>query len=212
MTLSDQAQNFGVGEVLTTLQRNIRHLDVLVGNVLKENTSDSPTVAAKLVCRTFDLWPLVEAVKEDLKPIAAMASTKIVNSVPGNLTIHADAGRLVRVFQNLIANAINYTPRGTVIIEACQCDEHGTVECCVSDNGSGIPPALQTKVFYKYETDSRREGGHGLGLAIVRELVEAHGGTISVASEEHVGSKFRFTVPARPWDAITHGVLATRWS
>jgi signal transduction histidine kinase len=97
-----------------------------------------------------------------------------------------------------------------VVIEARQCDEHGTVECCVSDNGSGIPAAMLTKVFDKYETDSLREDGHGLGLAIVKELVEAHGGTISVESEEHVGSRFRFTVPSRPSDVTAHGVSETR--
>ena len=166
--------------------------------VLKANTSDSPASAAKLVCRNIDLWPLVEAVKEELKPIAATASAEIVNRVPGDLTVYADAGFMVRVFQNLIANAINYTPRGTVCIEARQFDDHSTVECCVSDNGSGIPPALLPNVFDKYETDSLREDGHGLGLAIVKELVEAHGGTVSVESEEHVGSKFHFTLPPRP--------------
>jgi two-component system, OmpR family, phosphate regulon sensor histidine kinase PhoR len=198
LTLHEHAKDAGTEQVLSTLQRNIQHLEELVGKVLKENTSDSPAAASKLVCRTVDLWPLVEAVKEDLKPIAATASAEIVNRVPGNLIVYADAGLLIRVFQNLIANAINYTPRGMVIIEAHQCDEHGTVECCVSDNGSGIPPALLTKVFDKYETDSQREDGCGLGLAIVKELVEAHGGTIFVESVGSVGSKFRFTLPARP--------------
>jgi signal transduction histidine kinase len=201
LTLPEQAKDADTNQIINTLQRNIRHLKELIGKVLKENTSDSPASAAKPVCRTIDLWPLVEAVKEDLKPIATMASTELVNTVPGDLTVYADAGLLTRVFQNLITNAITYTPRGKVIIEANQSDQDGTVECFVSDNGSGIPPAKLPKVFDKYETDSQREDSHGLGLAIVKELVEAHCGTVSVESEEDVGSKFRFTLPARPLDA-----------
>jgi two-component system, OmpR family, phosphate regulon sensor histidine kinase PhoR len=198
LTLPEQAKGADTNQIINTLQRNIRHLKELIGRVLKENTSDSPDSAAKLVCRTIDLWPLVEAVSEDLKPIAATASAEIVNTVPGDLTVYADAGLLVRVFHNLIANALTYTPRGEVIVEAHQCDQDGSVECFVNDNGSGIPPAMLPKVFDKYETDSQRDDSHGLGLAIVRELVEAHGGTVSVESEEGVGSKFRFTLPAQP--------------
>ena len=205
LTLPEQAKDADTNQIINTLQRNIRHLKELIGKVLKENTSDSPDSAAKLVCRTIDLWPLVEAVKEDLKPIAATASAEIVNTVPGDLTVYADAGLLVRVFQNLIANALTYTPRGKVIVEAHQHDHDRTVECCVSDNGSGIPAAMLTKVFDKYETDSQREDSHGLGLAIVKELVEAHGGTVSVESEEGVGSKFRFTLPAPTVGRLSDG-------
>jgi signal transduction histidine kinase len=98
--------------------------------------------------------------------------------------------------QNLIANAIRYTPRGEICIGARELPEGGGVECTISDNGAGIPQELLGKVFDKGETDSEIEGGAGLGLAIVKTFVEAHGGQVSVESEEGTGSTFRFLLPS----------------
>jgi signal transduction histidine kinase len=97
--------------------------------------------------------------------------------------------------QNLIANAIAYTPRGEVIIGARESGAGGDVECFVRDNGSGIPPERCQTVFDKHETDPEKEGGLGLGLAIVKAFVEAHNGAVTVESELGVGSTFQFTLP-----------------
>ena len=103
---------------------------------------------------------------------------------------------LTRIFQNLIANAIKYTPRGEVIIGAHAGEADG-VECWVADNGEGIPSDLIAKIFDKLETDPDKEGGLGLGLAIVKTFVEAHGGAVVVESELGKGSTFRFALPGR---------------
>ena len=121
------------------------------------------------------------------------------------LVIYADAGLLRRVFQNVIANAIAYTPRGRVVIGARQSDAGGSFECWVSDNGAGIPQERLEKVFDKSETDPGKEAGWGLGLAIVKTFVEAHDGSVSVESEEGSGSTFRFTLPPRQSAAIAAG-------
>ena len=71
------------------------------------------------------------------------------------------------------------------------------MECLVSDNGAGIPAERLDRVFDKLETDPAKESGLGLGLAIVKTFVEAHEGTVTVESQEGVGSTFRFTLPAR---------------
>ena len=133
----------------------------------------------------------------DLQPVAGTVSTLLVNEVPDDLTVYGDASALRRVFQNLIANAITYTPHGKVSVGAMQLDAQGNVECRVSDDGAGIPKDRLEKVFDKLETDSHKEGRSGLGLAIVKTLVEAHGGAVSVESQIGVGSTFRFTLPAR---------------
>ena len=104
---------------------------------------------------------------------------------------------LRRVFQNLVANAITYTPRGEVVIGARETGMEGAIECWVSDNGSGIPEDRLEKVFDKLETDPQKEGGTGLGLAIVKTFVEAHGGKVTVETKEGVGSTFRFTLPGK---------------
>ena len=145
--------------------------------------------------REFDLWPFVEALIHDLHPVAGTSSTALVNRVPDALVVYADASLLRRVFQNLIANAIKYTPRGEIIIGARELGAEGAVECWVSDNGAGIPQEFLEKVFDKGETDPENEGGMGLGLAIVKTFTEAHGGTVTVESKEGVGSTFRFSLP-----------------
>ncbi|HYN27810.1 MAG TPA: HAMP domain-containing sensor histidine kinase, partial [Burkholderiales bacterium] len=180
-----------------TLRRNVKHLDGLVGKVIEENTGLLSELGIKLERRTFDLWPLVEGLVHDLHPVAETARTRLINRVPDDLVVYADAGVLRRVFQNVIANAIAYTPGGEVVIGARESGAEGTVECWVSDNGAGIPQERLEKVFDKSETDPEKEEGSGLGLAIVKPFVEAHDGKVSVESKEGLGSTFRFTLPPK---------------
>ena len=180
--------------LLKTLGRNAKQLDSLVSHVLKENTQLLTELGVKVERRTFDLWPMVEALIQDLHPLAAKSATRVVNQVPDDLEVRADAGLLRRVFQNLIANAIAYTPGGEVTIGARDTSPDGPVECWVTDNGAGIARERIDKVFEALETDPERDG-IGLGLAIVKTFVEAHDGTVSVESVEGHGSTFRFTLP-----------------
>ena len=184
-------------QMFKTLRRNVQHLDGLVGKVIEDNTKLLPEAGVKLERRAFDLWPLVEALIHDLDPVAHVAQTRLINQVPDDLVVYADAGLLRRVFQNIIANAIEYAPRGEVVIGAREFGAQRAVECWVSDNGAGIPPERLEKVFDKAETDPGKAGGWGLGLAIVKTFVEAHEGKVSVESKEGVGPTFRFTLP--PW-------------
>ncbi len=181
--------------ILTMLRRNVRQLESLIEKVLKESAHVQADVGMELERRTFDLWPLVEAVIQDVKPVADTAGTKLFNRIPQDLTIYADASLLRRILQNLLANAITYTPRGEVVIDARESGPDGSVECLVSDNGSGIPKERLENIFKKLETDPQKQGGTGLGLAIVKAFVEAQGGTVTVETMEGVGTTFRFTLP-----------------
>jgi signal transduction histidine kinase len=183
------------------LSRNVLRLEGLVNKVLEENSNLETESGIKVERRDLDLWPLVEALIHDIHPVAGTGSTRLINEVPDDLVAHADAGLLRRVFQNLIANAIRYTPRGEVAIGARQLDALGAVECWVKDNGTGIRADLLEKAFEKGETDSGGEGGSGLGLAIVRTFTEAQGGEVSVESKVGVGSTFRFSLPSRDGSA-----------
>lgn len=184
--------------MLHALNRNVKHLENLVRKVVEENTNLTTEVGIRLQRREFDLWPLVESLTHDLHPVAGTSSTRLRNSVPFDFVVYADAGLLRRVFQNLIANAITYTPRGEIVIDAKVTEDGNSVECSVSDNGEGIPPDRCQGVFEKHVTDPDKEGGLGLGLAIVKTFVEAHDGVVTVESELGVGSTFRFTLPGRP--------------
>jgi two-component system, OmpR family, phosphate regulon sensor histidine kinase PhoR len=194
---SGQGDSAQTSQILKTLHRNVHRLQALVEQVLKESDHIRTEVGVKLERREFDLWPLVEALIHDLHPVAETASTKLINEIPADLTVYADASLLKRVFQNLIANAIKYTPRGEIVIGAQEAGAEGGVECWVRDNGAGIPEDRLEIIFDKQETDPEKEGGTGLGLAIVETFVEAHGGKVTVESKEGVGSTFRFILPGR---------------
>jgi two-component system phosphate regulon sensor histidine kinase PhoR len=189
---SDSAQ------ILKTLRRSVEQLEALVQRVLEENASLHTETGVRLVCRTFDLWPLVESLVEELQPIADATGTTIRNEVPDELVIYADAGFLKRVFQNLIANAIKCTPGGIVKVGAATRSEESLVECWVKDNGKGIPEDMLARVFdgeaNRLESDGPADGT-GLGLTIVRTFTEAHGGTVSVDSKLGHGAAFRFSLP-----------------
>jgi signal transduction histidine kinase len=184
-----------VARTLKSLRRNVQQLEGLVQKVLEENDNVRTESGIKLVRREFDLWPLIEGLVEELRPVAEAAGTQLIDEVPDDLTVFADAGFIKRVFQNLIANAITYTPRGRVVIGARQLGTDGGVECWVSDTGAGIRENFLAHVFDKGETDPASGGGTGLGLAIVQTFVEAHGGRIGVESKEGAGSIFRFSLP-----------------
>jgi two-component system, OmpR family, phosphate regulon sensor histidine kinase PhoR len=193
----DRSDRTDTSRTLKTLRRNVQQLEALVDKVLKESAHIQMEGGIKLEPRAFDLWPLVESVLHDLRPVAETASARLVNEIPEELTAYADASLLRRVFQNLVANAITYTPRGEVVIGARETGRDGAIECWVSDNGSGISEDLLERVFDKLETDPQKEGGTGLGLAIVKTFVEAHGGKVTVEAKEGVGSTFRFTLPGK---------------
>ena len=197
LTLPERVGSSETAQMLKALRRNVQQLEGLVGKVLEENTNLQTEIGIKLQLREFDLWPLVEALTHDLHPVAGTASTQLINQVPDDLVVYADASLLRRVFQNLIANAIKYTPRGEISIGAREVGAKDAVECWVSDNGAGIPAELLEKVFDKGETDGQLEGGTGLGLSIVKTFTEAHGGQVTVESKEGFGSTFRFSLPGR---------------
>jgi signal transduction histidine kinase len=197
LLVKDRLETPQVTQMWMALKRNVQHLEALVGKVIEENTNIETEVGVKLQRREFDLWPVVEGLIHDLHPVAETGSTQLLNTVPEDFVTYADASLVRRVLQNLIANAIAYTPRGEVIIGARGMGEEGKIECFVRDNGAGISPERCRTVFDKDQTDPEKDGGLGLGLAIVKTFVEAHNGAVTVESELGVGSTFRFTLPGR---------------
>ena len=197
LTLSEDERRVQTLHMLKTLKRNVNHLSTLVDKVLEENINLQTETGVRLERRSLDLWPLVENLIHDLHPVAGTGSTQLRNQVPVDLEVYADASLLRRVFQNLIANAINYTPRGEVIISARSLGTEAGVECAVSDNGEGIAEDKLARIFDKYEAHSEKSDGFGLGLAIFKTFIDAHDAVLSVESQLGIGSTFRFTLPPR---------------
>ncbi len=110
--------------------------------------------------------------------------------------VRADANKITWVLTNLISNALRYVPQGGHIrLAALRVGPH--IHVSVQDDGAGIAPEYQTKIFQKFiQVQGRETGGTGLGLAICKEIVRAHGGTIWVESTAGQGSTFTFTLPA----------------
>lgn len=186
---ASQVGNVESAPMVKSLHRNVRRLEALVGKVLEENSNLESEGDLKVERRSFDLWPLVQTLIQDIRPVAGTASARLINMVPDDLVVFADAGLLRRIFQNLIGNAIAHTPGGEIRIGARDRDANGAVECWVGDNGAGIPRHLLHKVF--------EQDAGGLGLAIVKTFVEAHEGTVELDSAEGHGTMIRFTLPSR---------------
>jgi two-component system sensor histidine kinase BaeS len=116
--------------------------------------------------------------------------------------VDADPARLAQVLRNLLANAIAHTPEGgSVEVTACFGGD-GWVAFEVRDTGAGIAPEDLPRIFDRfYRADrarTRETGGSGLGLSIVKQLVEAHGGSVVAESERGAGATVRFTLPKAP--------------
>ena len=184
-------------QMLKSLRRSVQQLEGLVQQVLEENTHLEADKGIHLERRLFDLWPLVERLRDDLALVAESAGTQIINRVPDDMVVYADASLLQRILQNLVTNAVKYAPNGVVTIGAKVLADDHSVACWVSDNGKGIPEDMLGKIFDKGETDAERDDGTGLGLAIVQTFTEAHGGTVTVESAPGVGSTFKFTLPSK---------------
>jgi signal transduction histidine kinase len=132
-------------------------------------------------------------------PLAEDQGVRLSVAAPETTWIAGDAIRLRQVLDNLLSNALRYTPRGgTVLVSVERRYDH--VRLAVSDSGEGLMPEQQAAVFDRfYRADpsrSRETGGSGLGLAIVKALIEMHGGTVAVASEgKGQGSTFWVDLP-----------------
>ncbi|HVF12003.1 MAG TPA: HAMP domain-containing sensor histidine kinase, partial [Actinomycetota bacterium] len=157
--------------------------------------------AGKLILHVEDV-PVRQTVKEMLnlmQPLAAAKSLRLRSRMPRAPDfIRADEKRFRQILLNLLSNAIKFTPEGgSVTVEAEETD--GELVLSVVDTGVGIAPEEQAKIFDQFHqvdgSYSRGQEGTGLGLALTRQLVELHGGTISVVSEIDKGSRFTFTVP-----------------
>ncbi|MCA1556461.1 MAG: sensor histidine kinase [Acidobacteria bacterium] len=194
-TVPDIGQNDQAAKLLGTMHRNVDRLNSLVVKVVQEKANLKVQVNENVERQEVRLRALVEVLVNDLSPLTYASNLSLINNVPEELTAFVDADMMTLVFQNLISNAIDYTPDGEVLIGAQEDKETAAIECWVSDNGAGIPADRLEKVFDKLETDPDKKGGMGLGLAIVKQFVEAHGGQVSVDSELGQGSTFRFTIP-----------------
>jgi signal transduction histidine kinase len=185
---------------LETIERNARAQKRLIEDLLDVSRIVTGKVALELV--TVDPRRVVEAALETMHPAAQTKGLKIVPLLDtGAGTVRGDFARLQQVVCNLLSNAIKFTDAGGHV-EVCLARRNGEVEISVADSGQGIKPEFLPLVFDRFRQEdgsiSRRHGGLGLGLAIVRHLVELHAGSVDAQSAgEGKGAKFIVRLPVR---------------
>jgi signal transduction histidine kinase len=146
-----------------------------------------PTDLAQLIAEAVELYAMIAEEKRIV----------VTNEAGGPIVARVDPARIRQVFANLLDNALKYTPSGgRVAISALR--ENGTLTVTFRDNGIGIAPDEQTKIWSRlYRSDrSRTQRGLGLGLSLVKAIVEAHDGSVAVRSELGAGSEFTVTLPS----------------
>lgn len=171
-------------------------LTTYINNILNVSRYDRRHLQLHL--KEESLSKIYDSIADDLE-LRARTHNRMLNiSLPKDLpTIAADRSSLSEVIVNLVDNAIKYSNEGGLIIISAKA-QNNSVEVSVQDNGIGIPGALLGNIFDKfYRSHRSRENtvGTGLGLYIAKAIIESHGGTMSVRSDEGHGSTFAFTIP-----------------
>jgi signal transduction histidine kinase len=176
------------------VHRAAERMNRLIQDLLDVRRIDSGRMAIELRAEAVD--GLLREAMDMLRPLATAASLELDCDLAGTLPrVAADSARILQVLSNLVGNAIKFTPAGgTVRVRAEQADRE--VRFAVSDTGPGIPADQLPHIFGRFWQGARVDRrGIGLGLAIAKGIVEAHGGRIWVESEVGTGSQFIFTLP-----------------
>ena len=201
MLRSGQLSDDNAAKALDTIERNARAQAQLIDDLL--DVSRIVTGKLRMDVRPTDPNSFIDAAVEAVRPAAEAKGVRIQKIVDtGAVSVTGDPVRLQQVVWNLLSNAIKFTPRnGRVQIRLERVDSH--VEIVVNDTGQGIEADFLPHVFDRFrqadQRTSRQHGGMGLGLAIVRHLVELHGGSVDARSPgEGQGSTFTVLLPITP--------------
>jgi signal transduction histidine kinase/ActR/RegA family two-component response regulator len=183
---------------LAVIERQTRHLVRLVDDLLDVSRITRGLVT--LERQPVDMLEIVEKAIEMAEPLIEQKHQRLSVAVAEGLVIDADSTRLAQVVANLLTNAAKYTPaKGSIEVRGERSGERVVVR--IRDSGKGIDPAMLPHVFEMFVQErqalDRAGGGLGLGLTIVKNLVEAHGGTVAARSEgTNRGSEFEIALPA----------------
>jgi len=198
---------------LIVIQRNLDRLARSINALLDFSTLEVGRVSLNL--QPFALPMLAEQIHQTLRSEFERKRIGFVAELPGDLpAVIADRDKLAQVLENLLINALKFTPPGgTIRVSASRVEERDgpRVEVAVRDSGIGIPAAELGRIFTRFHqvdgSSTRRYGGVGLGLAIVKSILDAHGSAIVVDSIEGQGSVFRFQLPCYEREARASAAL-----
>ena len=181
-------------EVVAIAERNAIRLIALINDILDLERLETGTIELQ-----FAQVPIESVLRRAMESLATFGQTHgvTVDAPEVSSMIWADPDRIVQVLVNLLSNAVKFSPPGGVVTIGVGLRE-GWVEFRVTDRGRGVPAAHRRTIFERFRqvetSDAREKGGTGLGLAICKSIIEQHGGTIGVESEDDDGSTFWFRV------------------
>lgn len=183
-------------ERLDAIQAEVQHLERLVEDLRLLSQAD----AGELVLNReqVSVQNLLEAAAQSYRPLAEQQGIRLsIEAEAGLPSVHADPDRLARVLGNLVSNSLRYTPSGGEIALRARREDGKGVRITVSDSGKGIAPDALQYIFDRlYRADSARSSEEsGLGLAIARSIVEAHGGSITAESALGKGTTMSILLP-----------------
>jgi len=187
-----------IRQTSTIISRQVRHMSRLIDDLL--DVSRVTRGLVKLQPGVVDFRDIVTGALDQARPLVAEKEHQVTLALPpAPVWVRGDQTRLVQSVANILNNAAKYTPKGGLIRLALTGDDGG-MQLMVSDNGSGMPPELLPNVFDLFtqgaRTLARSQGGLGLGLTLVKRLVELHGGEVSAHSEGvGLGSSFTLRLP-----------------
>ena len=194
LAMEDTERRAGNRLAMETIKRSAEHMNVLIQDLLDISRMEAGQL--RLDPTPLVVPPVLSELENGHAALAAERSIRFAVEYPDDLPpIRADADRLRQAFSNLVGNAFKFTPNGgSVVVKAERREE---VVCfSVHDSGPGIPAKHQSRIFDRFwQAKSATRQGAGLGLAITRGIVEAHGGQVWVESEEGRGATFHFTIP-----------------
>lgn len=181
-------------ELLHAAHDEVRRMKAMIHDLL--DLSKIETGRIDLEFEKITVATLFEHAREIFKGQVSMKHVNLtIDDTEFMPMVRADANKIVWVLSNLISNALRYVEEGGHIRLSAERNSTA-VHIAVQDDGLGIPPEFQTRIFQKFVRVNKQEGGRtGLGLAICKEIVRAHGGTIRVESNPGKGSTFVFTLP-----------------
>ena len=180
--------------ILNVAARNTDKMLALVNSILDVNQLESGQMPVRWT--SFSLQELVANALASLLPLANDKGLHVQNLIPATLpNAWADEQLIERVLQNLIGNAIKFTPSGGTISITATHETDDKLYVTVSDTGPGIPPEIRDRLFQAFVTGKHKRRGNGLGLAFCKLALNAHGESISVQNVSGQGATFIFTLP-----------------
>ena len=183
-------------EYINDIKVSATHLLGMINEIL--DMSKLEANAMKIVKSVFWISRAVDEVSNIILPLAQKKNIKLVKDMPADFEVFADYQKIQQILYNLISNAIKYSPENNEVEISVSADDE-KFQISVHDNGIGIDKKYHGKIFAKFvQLDSaytKKESSTGLGLTITKELVELHGGKISVVSEINNGSTFIVEIP-----------------